>query len=413
MNSDVARMVARLDERAATISDILCTTAQDNVPELPRDDTMSKLMRSAMRDHLQTIFAALLHDNDVTKIAAPATHVEYAKALARRDVPISAMMRGHRLGQRQLSEVVFTELQALGMAPASQAAVIETLARTLLKYVDVVSEQALAAYQGEHRAQLEAQRIARAIQIRDVLDAGAPFDVDAVSATLGYPLSWQHLALIVWYPTGQTTPDQLAGLSEFVDVLAAAVGTSARPLLAGTDSATLWVWLPFRSVPGEAVMKIHEFVRSRTNAPNIAIGAMGCDVAGFRRSHRQAQRAREAVRAHGVQQNVVIAATDADVVGSALLDADGEEVRGWVHDVLGPLASDSDDDARLRETLRIFLRFGRPYRVAEELGISLRAVKDDMERAITRRGRPIDDRRNVELALLACQRYGSAVLKPG
>ncbi len=226
-------------------------------------------------------------------------------------------------------------------------------------------------------------------------------------------MSWQHLALIVWYPSEQTTPGRLADLSQFVDVLAAAVGTSARPLLTGTDSATVWVWLPFRSVPGETVMKIHEFVRSRTNAPNIAIGAMGCDVAGFRRSHRQAQRAREAVQAYGVQQNAVIAATDADVVGAALLDADLEEVRGWVVDVLGPLASDSDDDARLRETLRMFLRFGRPYRVAEELDISLGAVKDDMERAITRRGRPIDDRRNVELALLACQRYGSAVLKPG
>ena len=38
MDSDVARIVARLEEQVATISDALCTAAQDSVPELPRDD---------------------------------------------------------------------------------------------------------------------------------------------------------------------------------------------------------------------------------------------------------------------------------------------------------------------------------------------------------------------------------------
>lgn len=413
MNSDVARIIARFDEQAATISDFLCTTAQDNVPELPRDDEMSELMRIAMRDHLQTIFHALLHDIDITTVAAPATHIAYARALARRNIPISAMMRGHRLGQRRLGELMFAEMQAFGIAAASQAAVVETLARTMLKYVDVVSQQALAAYQGETRLRLEAERIAHAMQIRDVLDDARPFDADAVSAALSYPLRWQHLALIAWYPCGETAPEPQASLWEFVDVLATAVGTSASPLLAGTDPAVSWIWLPFRSVPGDAVMKIHQIVRSRTDAPNIAIGAMGCGVAGFRRSHRQAQRAREGMRAHGDQRNVVVAATDADIVASALLDVEVEEVRGWVGDVLGPLASDTDDDARLRETLRVFLHFGRPYRAAEELNIPLQAVKNDVERAVARRGHPIDDRRDVELALLACQRYGSAVLGPG
>lgn len=193
MDSDVARIVARLDEQAATISDVLCTAAQEGVPELPRDDEMSALMRAAMSDQLHTIFRALLRDIDVTRIAVPATHTEYARVLARRGIPIKAMMRAHRLGQRRLGAVVFAELQAAGMAPETQVTVVESLARTLSKYVDVLSQQALAAYQGEHGLMLTAQRIQGEVQIRDVLDDVKSFDVDAVSMAIGYPLSWSTL----------------------------------------------------------------------------------------------------------------------------------------------------------------------------------------------------------------------------
>jgi DNA-binding PucR family transcriptional regulator len=299
------------------------------------------------------------------------------------------------------------------MDPASKAAVIETLTRALLKYVDVVSQQALAAYQGERKVLLEAQRIAHDMQVRDLLDDARSFEIDAVSTAITYPLSWQHLGLIVWYPGGATSRNERTRLQDFVRDMAKAVDASASPLLAGAEPATTWVWLPYRLVPGDIVTRIREFVRLRTDAPSIAIGAMGCGVEGFRRSHRQAQRARKAVSAPSDQQNVMVAATDADIVAPALLDVGVEEVRGWVADVLGPLASDTDDDARLRETLRVFLYFGSGYyAVAKELNMPLHEVKDSVERAVARRDRPIDDKRNVELALLACQRYGAAALRP-
>ncbi len=412
MHSDVIRIVARLDEQAAAISDVLCTAAQDDAPELPRDDTMRELMRAAMRDQLQTIFRALLQDIDATQIVVPPTHTEYARALARQDIPIKAMLRAHRLGQRRLGEVVVAELQAAGLAPESQVAVIETLTRTLSKYVDVLSQQALAAYQGEHRLRLAARRIAGEAQIREVLDGAKVVDTEAVSLAIGYPLAWEHLALVVWYPSVDAAHDRLASRWDFVRALAVVAESTASPLLVDTDRTASWVWLPYHRVPGNAVGNIREFVRLRTHAPNLAIGLMGCGVEGFRRSHRQAQRARTAAGQGIGQSNVVVAATDAGIVSAALLDADVEETRGWVADVLGPLASDTDDDARLREVLRNYLNFGRPYRVAEELRLRLETVKSDLQRAVARRGRPIDDKRNVEVALLACQRYGAAVLRP-
>ncbi len=77
--------------------------------------------------------------------------------------------------------------------------------------------------------------------------------------------------------------------------------------------------------------------------------------------------------------------------------------------------ADNENDARLRETLRVFLGCGSSYKVAaEELNLHFNSVKYRVGRAIARRGRDIgSDRLDVELALLACHWYGPAVLQPG
>ena len=414
MDSYIAAVAARLNEQVTKISTAISTALEDDIAELPRDDRMIELMHRGVKDHLQTILHALLHDIGVEKITAPATSHEYARGLAQHDVPANAVMRAYRLAQRRMTELVFAELHAFDLEPTTRVAVIETITTALLKYVDSVELQALAVYQGERKLMLENQNSARETQVRDVLEDGTSVDVDATSTAISYPLRWQHLALIVWYPGGETAGNELTRLQQFIHDLAKAVDTSASPLLATADPTSMWAWLPYRAVPGDVVMKIRDFVRGRPDAPNIATGAVGSGVEGFRRSHRQAQRARAAAPARSGQQTVLVAATDPGIIAPALLAASVEEVREWVADVLGPLASDTGDDARLRKTLREVLRFGSCYRAAaEEPHTDLHAVKySSVERAVARRGRPIDDRLDVELALLACQWYGAAVLQP-
>src|SRR5258708_1388297 len=75
----VAMIATRLNEQATEISAVLCTTLLDNVSELPRDDQTIELMHRAVRDHLQTILHAVLHDIDVKKIAVPPTPIEYVR----------------------------------------------------------------------------------------------------------------------------------------------------------------------------------------------------------------------------------------------------------------------------------------------------------------------------------------------
>ena len=85
-----------------------------------------------------------------------------------------------------------------------------------------------------------------------------------------------------------------------------------------------------------------------------------------------------------------------------------------MREVLGPLASATDNDARLRETLRIFLCNGASYKAAaDELNLHFNSVKYRIQRAIERRGAPIGaDRLDVELALLVCHWFGASALQP-
>ena len=174
-----------------------------------------------------------------------------------------------------------------------------------------------------------------------------------------------------------------------------------------------WGWIPLDAAAAStAVADIRQFVAKHDDAPSVALGSPLAGVEGFRRSHRQAQRARNVAIAAGADPQSVIAADDPGLSAAALLGNDLDEARAWVREVLGPLSSDTDNDARLRETLRIFLRSGASYKAAaDRLNLHFNSVKYRVQRAVERRGRPIgDDRLDVELALLVCHWFGEAVL---
>ena len=116
--------------------------------------------------------------------------------------------------------------------------------------------------------------------------------------------------------------------------------------------------------------------------------------------------------AAGADAASVTAADDPGLAAAALLGNDLEEARAWVREVLGPLSSDTENDARLRETLRVFLHHGASYKAAaDQLNLHFNSVKYRVQRAVERRGRSIgEDRLDVELALLVCRWFGEAVL---
>jgi DNA-binding PucR family transcriptional regulator len=346
-------------------------------------------------------------------VESPTAALEYARRLAQHGVPVNALVRAYRLGQRQMNEIVFAEVRAIDMPESVRYTVIEAITRTLFEYIDWISQQVVGVYEDERERWLENQNSLRALRVREVLAANKAVDADSSSTSIRYPLRWHHLAVIMWCPDEGTEGDELASLQRFIRELAQAAGAEANPLFVAADGLCGYGWLPFRAEQSDAVAAVCAYAQKQGDGPSLAIGTMASGVEGFRRSHREAQGARAVAMASGQHERMVISASDPGLSIAALLGGDVAYAREWVDEVLGDLAADSENDERLRETLRVFLGCGSSYKMAaEELAMHFNTVKYRVGRAEARRGRPIaEDRLAVELALLMCHWYGAAVLR--
>jgi PucR C-terminal helix-turn-helix domain/GGDEF-like domain len=414
VKSYVAEVADRLHGRLVDVSSALRRSLEDQIPELRGDAALVELLGTSVEGNVDTLLHALRYDIAVERVEAPTAAMEYARRLAQHGVPVNALVRAYRLGQRWVNEAVFAELRAIEIPEPMRVEVIEAITSTLFGYIDWMSQQVVAVYEEERERWLENQNSLRALRVRDVLDTNKAVDVDAATTSIRYPLRWHHIGLIMWYPDLGTEGDDLARLQRFVRELGEAAGAGAGPLFVAADRSCGWGWLPYRAVVPDAVEKVRGFALTRPDSPSVAIGPMAGAIEGFRRSHREAAEARGVAIVGERRGPTVIAATDPGLSVVARLGRDVAGTREWVAVVLGDLAGDNENDGRLRETLRTYLACGSSYKLAaEELNMHFNSVKYRVARAVARRGREIGgDRLEVELALLACHWYGPAVLQP-
>jgi DNA-binding PucR family transcriptional regulator len=413
VNRVVAEIGAQLNDRLSAVSGSIRAALEDAIPELRGDARTIELLGASVEGNVDTLLHALRHDIAVERVEAPTAALEYARRLAQHGVPVNALVRAYRLGQRQLNDLVFQAVREADISPVTRLTALEAISTTLFEYIDWISQQVVAVYEEERERWLENQNSIRALRVREVVAGKKQVDDAATSDSIRYPLRWHHLAVVLWYSDEDASGDELARLQRFVRELGQATDVGSNPLFAATDQTSGWGWLPHRAAPPDAVDSVREFARTRPDSPSVAIGTVASGVDGFRRSHREALAARGVAVAAGAHGPTVVAASDPGLAAAALLGADIGATQVWVSDVLGELSTETESDARLRETLRIFLRCGSSYKqAAEELDLHFNTVKYRIGRAVTRRGTPIEqDRLDVELALLACQWYGTAVLR--
>ena len=403
-----------MHSRLVELSSALRTSLEDQIPDLRGDVRLGELLGASVEGNVDTVLHALRYDIAVERVEAPTAALEYARRLAQQGMPVNALVRAYRLGQRRVNELVFAELHAIEIPDSMRVPVIEAITATMFEYIDWMSQQVVAVYEEERERWLENQNSLRALRVREILAANKSVDVDAASTTIRYPLRWHHLGLIMWYPDLGTEGDELARLQRFLRELGEAAGADASPLFVAADQSCGWGWLAYRAAATDAGEKVRRFALSRPDSASVAIGMMAGGLEGFRRSHREAAEARAVAIISDRGGTTVITAADPGLSVVARLGGDVAATREWVATVLGDLATDNDNDARLRETLRVYLACGCSYKLAaEELNLHFNSVKYRVGRAVARRGREIGtDRLDVELALLACHWYGSAVLQP-
>lgn len=414
VGENAAAVIARIGARLTDVARHIQQTLAADIAELRIDPHLVDLLGSSVEGNIETIFGALQYEIPIERVEPPTAALEYARRLAQRGIPANALVRAYRLGQQALLDMILTDIRDAELDPELALGVFERITTTSFRYIDWISQQVVVAYEDERDRWLENQNSVRAVRVRELLDA-SDIDVDAVSAAIRYPLRRIHLALIVWYPHGDGSANELGRLERFLRDVTASLHAQGSSLFVAADRVTGWGWVPLGAeATGAAVGRVRAFTSGREDAPCVTVGRPLPGADGFRRSHRLAQHARTVAVAAGVLAGSVTGVDDPGLAAAALLGDNLPEARAWVRETLGPLSADTDNDARLRETLRVFLREGSSYKAAaDELHLHFNSVKYRVNRAVARRGRPIaGDRLDVELALLVCRWFGAAVLGP-
>jgi len=177
------------------------------------------------------------------------------------------------------------------------------------------------------------------------------------------------------------------------------------------DEFGAWAWLPLGSRRDFVPPALPDMNVGGGHRVGFAFGEPGSGVTGFRRTHQQALSAQAVALAAGSAAPSVTSFTE--VAPLALMSGSLELLQTWVIETLGPLADDDDHNARLRDTLRVFLQENGSYKAtAERLVLHKNTVQYRVRKAEESLRHPvIQDRLRTELALLAAQWLGPAVLR--
>lgn len=400
-----ARFDAKLAEITGSVLDLLLS----EIAELRQEEQLRQLIFDSVAANMISFVSTVRHGIAVEFVQAPAAAVEIARRLAQRDISANVLARSYRLGHQGVLQAVLAEIRAADLDPRLALDVFDAMSTVLFNYIDRISQEVIEVYQQAREIWLGNRNSLRITEIRNLL-AGGEMDVDAATVAIRYPLQRIHLAVVLWCDDSE---DRLAEMEQLVQQFAASIGAADSPLFVSVDRATAWTWVAVpAAVVDEAVTTLGTLVPA--DGPYVAAGTPQCGVAGFRLSHRQAEDARVVAVASGPRRRRFTAFGHRGVALAALLGSNVDALSAWATEVLGPLACSTVSDQRLRETLQAFLKAGGSNKAAaEELNLHTNSVKYRVQRAIERRGRPIeDDRLDVEVALLLCSLFGDRLLDP-
>ena len=403
-----AHVAATVSRQVGAVSENVYEVILREIPELRDDQAVLTLLASSVDSNVGTCLQIVQHRIDLSDVHAPAAALEYARRLAQRGRPLTALLRAYRLGHTCFSDWLLKELAR--QTNDAQMLIAATLGMTeiVAGYIDQTSEEIVTAYTRERENWLRNRSAARAARIRDLL-SGQRVSVSATEATLGYRLYQYHVGLVCWAGDATAAVDNITRLEHATGHVAEKMACSGDPLFLPCDESSAWAWLP---------LGIHDtFDAAGASAADVdgdihfAFGDVAKDVTGFRLTHQQAV----AAQAVGLLAGPLTPRSVAfgEVAPVAMMLGSADLLRAWVLATLAGLAADDEHHARLRETLLVFLQTGGSYKAtAERLTLHKNTVQYRIHRAEESLGRPVGERQHdVQLALRASHWLGSSVLR--
>jgi DNA-binding PucR family transcriptional regulator len=398
---------ARSEEFIAELVD--ATTSQIRV--LIRDPLMVDLLQASITENIVAAIHHMEHEVPENAVEAPTAAIVYARALAQRDVPLSALIRAYRIVHARFLDTAMCYAQTL--IPTRRVQTIVELVNRSARWVDRICDQVGAAYEQEHDSWVSNRSSLRQQWVAQLLSGGT-VDVRRAEEALQYELGAVHVAALLWMDTALPDRQALTLFSRARCQLASALGSVAEPLMVPVDEREVRLWFSLRAPLAIEPKALAAVTHAGVLPIRVALGRGEDGVDGFRRSMAQAERAKAVALAGGHRVPRVIAYEW--VMPLALMAGDLAALRDLVACTLDDLAVDDERNGWLRETLREFLAHNRSFAAtAEAMTLHRNSIQYRIAQAMRCCRTSLDDADamlNVQIALDACRWLGPAVLLP-
>ncbi|WP_405179285.1 helix-turn-helix domain-containing protein [Nocardia sp. NBC_01377] len=386
----------------------LDTAIVAKVPELA-DRDMRRDLAASTRSHARTMLSGLTTDG--LEFVIPEEAHALARTIARRGFELRVLLRTYHSGMDAVLEYMNDVIDQHKVPRELERAVMLRLFDRSTKWISMSVEQLTDTYMEEREQVLRAALNRRTETVRALL-AGDEIDTELASVRLGYRLSQQHVAFVLWAdePAAELGGDgEMVGLLDRVATeLAGALGSN-RVLTLPSGASGMWAWAGLDTARAEELSAPGALELALSGLPlapvRVAFGVPTGQLSGFRESHREAVAARQ-VAERGAAAARVTAYRAVEV--AYLAGADEAAMHGLVARELRALAGRDVNAARLRETLHAYLLSRRsPESAARLLGVHKNTVRYRIQRIEELLGHSIEQRGlALEIAMACVAAYG-------
>ena len=363
------------DAIEAELPRFIAATARDvhrSIPTLPSDPRSLAGTRHSVQDGslgLLDAFRRMARDGADSELLARELagqeleilmpHVARAvRRLAHTDTPLVEAIRIVQIIHRGFLGRWDAALSELPADPTVLLDAARRSRRLSFVWADAMVQKVIEVFESEADL-LAGSGESRRMAIVEALLANATHaDVTPLSRQLGYDLSAHHLGLVLWNAEAAGEVD----LHRAADALAVALAGPARLLIPVTPSL-VQVWLGFTAPPDPESIVTLGGARLPAGV-SVALAGPAPGPAGFRRVHRQADDAFRFALATRATPGAVIVHDRIRL--AALFGDDPERLARFTRHQLGELAEPSQEAARLRRTLAVFLDEHRSRQAAAE-----------------------------------------------
>lgn len=399
----LAAVVAGLgDRRVDRLVNAVSRAVFADVPEVGADDRLREQSSEAIWQNMRTlVFVGMADTESATRMRTPGQAVA-ARMLMEHSVPLERLIKTYRVSQSAFWAAWMSEVGEIVTDPDDRMAVLQLSWSRVSTWFETQTEMMVETFIQERQQWVQGTAARRTELIHRLL-AGNPVERDNAEAVLGISLSAMVTAAEIW--TAGASGSSHA-LSDAVRALAG-VADDARVVSIPSGANTAWCWVSSAApLDGERVRACHADL---ARGLHISWGRSAQGLDGFRASHEDASLTRRVI-SRFAEPPAVVFFDDVEVL--CLISGEAAAVRRFVAHELGPLAARTEQAARLREAVLVFLEEGSSARAAaERLHTHRNTVYHQLERATKALGRPITERRlELELALRIVDRHGPEIL---